>query len=60
MLEKKNNKTDENPKININSKIDNLESNVIENKDASFDQLLSVQLLIQKHSGLKELCKFFN
>ena len=26
--------------------------------DKSFDQLLSLQLCIQKHSGLKELCKF--
>ena len=29
-------------------------------KDNSFDQLLSLQLCIQKHSGLKELCKFLN
>ena len=27
------------------------------NKD-SFNKLLALQLLIQKHSGLKELCKF--
>ena len=27
------------------------------NGDNSFNQLLSLQLLIQKHSGLKELCK---
>ena len=27
------------------------------NEDNSFNQLLSLQLLIQKHSGLKELCK---
>ena len=25
--------------------------------DNSFNQLLNLQLLIQKHSGLKELCK---
>ena len=25
--------------------------------DNSFNQLLALQLLIQKHSGLKELCK---
>ena len=31
-----------------------------EKKDNSFDQLLSLQLCIQKHSGLKELCKFLN
>ena len=28
------------------------------NNNDSFNQLLSLQLLIQKHSGLKELCKF--
>ena len=27
-------------------------------ENASFNQLLSLQLLIQRHSGLKELCKF--
>ena len=27
------------------------------NEDNSFDQLYSLQVLIQKHSGLKELCK---
>ena len=27
--------------------------------ESSFNQLLSLQLLIQKHSGLKELCKNF-
>ena len=25
----------------------------------SFNQLLSLQLLIQKHSGLKDLCKYY-
>ena len=29
----------------------------LKNSDNSFNQLLSLQLLIQKHSGLKELCK---
>ena len=28
--------------------------------DNSFNQLLNLQLLIQKHSGLKELCKYNN
>ena len=32
------------------------EEKIIEN-DNSFNQLLSLQILIQKHSGLKELCK---
>ena len=27
------------------------------NIDNSFNQLLALQLLIQKHSGLKEICK---
>ena len=30
-----------------------------ETNDNSFDQLLSLQLLIQKQSGLKELCKIY-
>ena len=29
-----------------------------EDNDISFNQLLNLQILIQKHSGLKELCKF--
>ena len=41
------------------------ENNFINNKidtttnydDNSFNQLLNLQLLIQKHSGIKELCK---
>ena len=28
-----------------------------DNNEKSFNQLLNLQLLIQKHSGLKELCK---
>ena len=28
--------------------------------DNSFNQLLALQLLIQKHSGIKELCKTIN
>ena len=32
------------------------DSNTI-NNDSSFNQLLALQLLIQKHSGLKEICK---
>ena len=30
-----------------------------EPNDNSFNQLLALQLLIQKQSGLKELCKFY-
>ena len=33
------------------------EENAIIENDNSFKQLLSLQILIQKHSGLKELCK---
>ena len=39
------------------------DSNTQETKkdeDNSFNQLLSLQLLIQKHSGLKDLCKNSN
>ena len=49
----------DNYKINENSLLKNDEINIINNQcsDSSFNQLLSLQLLIQKHSGLKELCK---
>ena len=49
--------------INDNYKINQLENNdnnQINEKlkdDNSFNKLLSLQLLIQKHLGLKELCK---
>ena len=32
---------------------------IIKDSNKSFNQLLKLQLLIQKHSGLKELCKLF-
>ena len=38
------------------------DNNIIKDQieeDDSFNQLLSLQLLIQKHSGLKELCKYY-
>ena len=35
----------------------NLENIIEQDKNNSFNQLLSLQLLIQKHSGLKGLCK---
>ena len=46
----------ENFKINETNDLKNviIEENIDDN---SFNQLLSLQLLIQKHSGLKELCK---
>ena len=34
------------------------EDNTTEDNDGSFRQLLALQLLIQKHTGLKELCKY--
>ena len=46
-----------------NYKINEIEAKDLKNEDKgtfddnSFNQLLSLQLLIQKHSGLKELCK---
>ncbi len=45
--------------IQINHKLllDRLTHNIEYENDKSFNQLLSLQLLIQKHSGLKELCK---
>ena len=62
MLEKKN----INRLITDNQKIEEIpnrdnqieENKKEENDDNSFHQLLSLQLCIQKHSGLKELCKF--
>ena len=41
-----------------NKKLINIEG-VIKDDYNSFDQLLSLQLLIQKHSGLKDLCKYY-
>ena len=35
-----------------------VEENTNEENDGSFNQLLALQLLIQKHTGLKELCKY--
>ena len=49
----------DNYKINEDTLVKNDEINTINNQgpDSSFNQLLALQLLIQKHSGLKELCK---
>ena len=38
-------------------KINEIQREYKDNNDNSFNQLLSLQLLIQKYSGLKELCK---
>ena len=48
----------ENFKINDKKEIEN-DSKKENTQDDSFNQLLSLQLLIQKHSGLKELCNLF-
>jgi hypothetical protein len=45
-----------NNKIGEKEEKTNEEAN--KNNNDSFNQLLALQLLIQKHSGLKELCKF--
>ena len=51
--------TRDNYKMNDDTLLKNDEINIINNQgpDSSFNQLLALQLLIQKHSGLKELCK---
>ena len=46
----------DNYKINENKET---AKDTIRQEENSFNQLLSLQLLIQKHSGLKEMCKFF-
>ena len=47
----------DNYKINILENNDNNQTNEKLEDDNSFNKLFSLQLLIQKHSGLKELCK---
>ena len=42
---------------NENLEIKRQDPNIIKDNEQSFNQLLSLQLLIQKQSGLKELCK---
>ena len=51
--------TRDNYKMNDDTLLKNDEINIINNQgpDSSFNQLLELQLLIQKHSGLKEICK---
>ena len=46
-----------NYKIGENN-IPKVEETTNEDNDGSFNQLLALQLLIQKHTGLKELCKY--
>ena len=51
----------ENFKINNKNEknIDCINEDII-GEDDSFNQLLSLQMLIQKHSGLKELCNIYS
>ena len=51
----------ENFKINSKNEknIDCINEDTI-GEDDSFNQLLSLQMLIQKHSGLKELCNIYS
>ena len=44
-------------KIKISSDLEEKQNN---NNATAFNRLLELQLLIQKHSGLKELCKKIN
>lgn len=50
-------KNDINKIIQKKSKIDIVQNE--DKKEDSFSQLLNLQLLIQKHTGLTELCKIF-
>ena len=54
-----NKKIKDNIQIEDNKNIENEIKEIVNNedKDKSFNQLMNLQLLIQKHSGLKELCK---
>ena len=49
----------DNYKIGEND-IPKIEEKINEDNDGSFNQLLALQLLIQKHTGLKGLCKYLN
>ena len=54
-----NKKIIDNIQIEENKNIENELKETInsEDKDKSFNQLMNLQLLIQKHTGLKDLCK---
>ena len=54
-----NKKIKENIQIEENKIIENEIKEIVinEEKDKSFNQLMNLQLLIQKHSGLKDFCK---
>ena len=50
------NEINNNLEINQLPELKNKDENIMEENEQSFNQLLSLQLLIQKESGLKELC----
>ena len=50
------NEINNNLEINQLPEIKSKDENIMEENEQSFNQLLSLQLLIQKESGLKELC----
>ena len=50
------NEINNNLEINQLPEIKNKDENIMEENEQSFNKLLSLQLLIQKESGLKELC----
>ena len=54
-----NKKIIDNIQIEENKNVENEIKETInsEDKDKSFNQLMNLQLLIQKHTGLKDLCK---
>ena len=54
-----NKKIIDNIQIEENKNVENELKEIInsEDKDKSFYQLMNLQLLIQKHTGLKDLCK---
>ena len=54
-----NKKIKENIQIQENKIKENEIKEIVNNgeKDKSFNQLMNLQLLIQKHSGLKDFCK---
>ena len=54
-----NKKIKDNVQIEENKNKENEIKEILNNEydDKSFNQLMNLQLLIQKHSGLKELCK---
>ena len=50
---------DNTKKNELNEQVNNEENAIIkEEENNSFNQIKALQLLIKKHSGIKELCKY--